>query len=541
MNPQDLFARLQTAAAALSSRQMISLALAFVSVVGITIASAYWLNTPTYDVLFSGLDSEAAGAVLTRLKASKVDYKLEDGGRTVMVPNSRINELRLDIASQGMPGTGRVGFEIFDRTSFGVTDFMEHVNYRRALEGELARTIASIGEVAGARVHIALPQQSIFSGSQEKTTTASVVLKLRENRKLPASTVNAIAGLVAASVESLRPESVVVIDNFGRSLSKPSAAGEEANGGEQMERQQRIEQEMSTRLVALLEPIVGAERVHVNVNAKLSTDSQEETEERWDPTPIVRSRQSMTQAASVPVNGTMAAGARANLPPPTAGPALAVSAPPPLVQGNSSVAETTNYEVSKLTRHRVQPRGDIARLSVAVVVDDNRTAAQEGQAKGTPRTAEEIQKIHDLVAASVGLDAMRGDQLTVENIAFEEAPVEKIAPVPVWERYQPQAFEAGRILAIVLISLLALFGVVRPMVRGSLDTRPALAAAGSANRIQPRTVKDLESEIDAELDAAASAAPRRLPTLTRRAATLTEKEPEQTARLLRAWLAEEER
>jgi flagellar M-ring protein FliF len=202
---QQLLTRLKTAAGALSAQQLTSLALAFVAVVGLTIGSAYWLNAPTYGVLFSDMDTETAASVVTKLKSEKVAYVLDEGGRTVRVPIAKVDELRLELAGQGMPTSGRVGFEIFDRTAFGVTDFLEHVNYRRALEGELARTIGSLGDVASARVHLAMPRESLFT-SQEQPAKASVVLKLRTNRPLPASTVAAITGLVAASVESLRPE-----------------------------------------------------------------------------------------------------------------------------------------------------------------------------------------------------------------------------------------------------------------------------------------------------------------------------------------------
>src|SRR5262245_33829245 len=161
--------------------------------VSLVIGSAYWLNTPSYTVLFSDMDSESAGSVVTKLKADKVPYTLDEGGRTVRVPSSRVDELRLAFTSQGMPASGRVGFEIFDRTAFGVTDFLEHVNYQRGLEGELARTIATISEVGGARVHIAMPQPSLFAG-HDQPTKSSVVLKLRSNRQLSTQTVNAITG-----------------------------------------------------------------------------------------------------------------------------------------------------------------------------------------------------------------------------------------------------------------------------------------------------------------------------------------------------------
>jgi flagellar M-ring protein FliF len=544
-----IFNRVKSAAAALSPQQLTTLAIAFVAVVGLTIGSAYWLNVPTYGVLFADMDSETAASVVTKLKNDKVAYLLDDGGRTVRVPASRVDELRLDMASQGMPTSGRVGFEIFDRTAFGVTDFLEHVNYRRALEGELARTIASVGDVASARVHIAIPRESLFA-NQEQPAKASVVLKLRTNRPLPASTVNAITGLVAASVESLRPEAVVVIDNFGRSLAHASANADDPAGGPQLEHQQGLERDMAARVVALLDPILGAGHVRVNVNAQLDPGSKEETEERWDPSPVVRSRQSVSQVAGGGTATQGVAGTRANLPPDPKAPKppeTTLAAVPPA----QHTAETTNYELGRVTTHRLQPRGKLTRLSVAVVVDDEREVASEnGKSvrRSKPRSAPEIQKVHDLVAASVGLDTERGDQLTVENIAFEETPTEDVPPAPKWQQYGPQVFDAARLLGIVAVIAFAFFGVIRPALNRVMATATlpagAIARAGTAGppAAALRTVEDLEGEIDAELRAAANlGTARRLPVLTRRVAAMTQREPENTARLLRTWLSEEER
>src|SRR4029079_6099540 len=273
-----------------------------------------WLNTPNYGVLFSDMDTESAQSVIARLKTDKVSYVLDDGGRTIRVPTTRVDDLRLEFAAQGMPGSGHIGFEIFDKTAFGVIDFLEHVNYRRALEAERARTISTLAEVAGARVPIAMPQPSLFSG-RDQPTKASVILKLRNKSQLPPSTVAAITGLVSASVESLKPEAVVVIDNFGRPLSRTEDPDDVA-GAVGIERQQRIERELSARVINLLEPIIGAGRVRVNVSAKLNSDTNEETEEKWDPTPIVRSQQTVTQTANRPAGGAQRhARHRTNLPP----------------------------------------------------------------------------------------------------------------------------------------------------------------------------------------------------------------------------------
>lgn len=547
MNLESLIARLRAMGSALSGAQMATLVTAFVAVVGLVVGSAYWINAPTYAVLFADMDPESAGGVVTRLKNDKITFILDDGGRTIRVPATRVDELRLNFASQGMPASGRIGFEIFDRTAFGVTDFLEHVNYRRALEGELARTIGTIAEVASARVHIAMPRPSLFAG-QDQAAKASVVLKLRNNHALPSSTITAISGLVAAGIEGLRPEGVVIIDNFGRPLTRASEGGAETASGFQAERQQRIEHELSARVVSLLEPIVGAERVRVNVSAKLNADSQEETEERWDPTPVVRSHQSVVQAGTAAGTAQGVAGARANVPPPpdpspkpaaprTAGtPASNV----PVVAQPTHTTEMTNYEVGRLTRHRIHPQGQIARLSVAVLLDDDHGAGPPTRAKH--RSAQEILKIHDVVAAAVGLDVERGDQLTVENIPFEEPVADtQVSPPPWWRRYAPLLLDMGRIVAVLLIATFVVFGVVRPTVRRALG--PAEVSGAAVVPQLPRTVADMEGEIAAELDNADEpAAPqRRLPVLTRRVAKLAQQEPENAARLVRSWLAEEER
>src|SRR5688500_6414253 len=255
MDPQQLLARLRTLTSSFSGGQLAMLALSFVMVVGIVAGSAWWLNAPSYVLLFSDMDPESAGQIVTRLKTLKVQYQLDEGGRAIRVPAERVDELRLELTSQGMPASGRVGFEIFDRTAFGATQFLEQVNYRRALEGEIARTIGTISEVSNARVHIAMGKDSLFG--EPRPAQASVVLKLRGSRPPSAATINGIGNLVASSVEGLRPEAVVILDSYGRPLARPQGDELDASGTAQMERQQRLEREMSARVVALLEPVVG--------------------------------------------------------------------------------------------------------------------------------------------------------------------------------------------------------------------------------------------------------------------------------------------
>jgi len=558
MEPQHLLSRLRTLTASLTAGQILSLVLAFVLVVGIVSGSTWWLNKPTYALLFADMDPETAGQVVTRLRNLNVQYQLDEGGRGIRVPAERVDELRLELTAQGMPASGRVGFEIFDRTAFGATEFLEQVNYRRALEGELARTIATIDDVAGARVHIALGRDSLFGESQP--SKASVVLKLHGSRSLPTPTVTGISNLVAASVEGLRPEAVVILDSYGRPLARPTGDETDPLGAAQAERQQRLERDMAGRVVALLEPVVGTNRVRVNVALRLNPQALEETQELWDPnTAVVRSRQATADMAAAGTAAGGVAGARGNIPPPAPPapgaqpPPASAAAPPAMAAGpaSSRSAETTNYEISRTTRRTVQPAGEIARLSVAVILDDNHvvTPGENGETTVTrePRKQEDLQKIQDLVAAAVGLEPDRGDQLTVQNIAFDEPPVEDVPPPTTLERYAPQIWDASRMVSVLVIGVVALLVFVRPIMRRVGVEAPRAAAvavaAPAAGGQVVRTVADLESEIEAQIDAAAAQRleGRRVSVLTRKAGAFSAKEPENVAKLLRSWMDEPER
>jgi flagellar M-ring protein FliF len=575
LNPEQLAAHIKRLTETLSRQQLITLASVFIAVVGVLVGTAYWINAPTFAVLFSDMDPESASSVVARLKTDKVDYRLDEGGQTVRVPTAKLDELRLAFSSQGMPASGRIGFEIFDRTAFGTTEFLEHVNYRRALEGELGRTISTIGEVSSARVHIAMAKDSLFAAEKEPAK-ASVVLKLRGRKPLAPQTIAAITGLVAASVEDLRPESVVLLDTFGRSLtSRPDVDDQEASGLS-LDKQHRLERDLSTKVVALLEPIVGEGHVRVNVAARLNGESAEQTEERWDPTTVLRSKQTSSDIGAVPGTSSavglgggsaVGAGARANMPPPVPAPgAPAVIATPVAALSPGSPAsrtvEAATYEVSRVTRHTISPSGQVARLSVAVLVDDNRTVAAEagGEApKPKPRNPEEIERIHKLVAAAVGFEEDRGDQLTVENISFEEGePVEPDAPTTVMQRVtsvvqSDGAFEAGRMLGVLMLAVMAFLLFLRPVMNRALlpnttISLPAAAAPATAPALVPAglpptaaaaglpTVAALEQQVEA----AAFPEEQRLTTLTRSITKLAEDEPEAVARLVRTWISDNE-
>jgi flagellar M-ring protein FliF len=548
----QLLVRLKGFSGSLTTRQLVSLVLAFVTVVGLVIGTAFWMNRPSYTLLFEDMDQAALAEVVTRLDAQKVDYELVPGGRGVRVPTTQVDRLRLDFSAEGLPSSGRIGFEIFDRTAFGQTEFLEHVNYRRALEGEIARTIASISEVSSARLHIAMARDSLF-GAREQPAKASVILKLRNpSRPLAPATVTGITNLVAASVEGLRPEAVVVMDSYGRPLARPPADDDAPLGAAQQERQRSLERDMSERLVAMLEPVVGPDRVRVNVSMRLSAASEERTEEKWDPaTSVIRSRQLTTDGTPGSVVGAVA-GARANLPQAAGADGVPPATPPsPALTASGRSSETTNYEISRTTTHTVKPSGDVARLSVAVILDDD--VVQKKEADGTTtstrqsRKPEELQKIHGLVAAAVGLDTTRGDQVTVENIAFDAGPVEPLAEPGFIERFGPAAGEGAKLLGVLVLAGLAMLLVIRPIVQAALGG-PRPLPAGTPGAVPqgalPRSVEEVEQEIEAQLAAAAGAKQLetvKMPLLTKKANALVSNEPENAARLLRAWLAEGER
>ena len=562
----------------LSPMQLASLGGVLLAVMGVVLGSAYMLNQPDYTLLYTDLDATSATSVVERLKAADVPYELIDGGRSIRVASDRADEMRLTLASEGVPESGRIGFEVFDRTQFGTTEFLEQVNFRRALEGELARTIATIGDVASARVHIALAKKSIFAGQTEEAK-ASVVLKLKSGRALSEATVRGIAGLIAGSVESLRPEQVTIVDTAGRSLLRTSD-GAAATAMAAAERESQVAREMEAQLVGLLETIVGPGRARVSVAAQVSTASQEETQESFDPETVVRSRQMSSEPVPGAKNAGGVAGTRANLPEAGTTPAEGGAAAAATTNPNARVQETTNYEVGKRVVRRIEPSGQVSRLSVAVLVDNIPTTETDANGATTtaskPRDPAELERINRLVAAAIGLDTDRGDRLTVENIAFD---VPQEAPVEAPDMMTRVGDIAGRYwrpvvmpLLMVVVVALAFTTVFRPMVRGLLARAaepttlpvalgPGLAtagaapggAAGAAAAAPPMSVvgvqmpdgvpsiADLQSQFEAQLDrdlvSQGMTPERRIPILTKKIARRADADPAQVATAMRGWLS----
>ncbi|MBL8207841.1 MAG: flagellar M-ring protein FliF [Blastocatellia bacterium] len=456
----------------------------------------YFGSQTEYGVLFSDLKNTDAQAIIEQLKASNVPYQLSGGGSVISVPSERVSELRLQMASSTLTG-GHVGFDIFDRGNFGATDFSQKVSYQRALEGELARTLEGLDEVETARVHITPQRESVFAEKKEKGK-ASVVLRMRQSRELSRERTDAIVNLVASSTEGLDPSDVTVMDNRGRLLSAPGR-NTGATGGanvfnSHLETRQKLETETASRIVALLEPVVGKGHVQADVAAEVDFSQIEQTEEKYDPqSAVIRSQQSSAEYRTPGPIISGVVGARGNdpnnrvppptptptpTPPPVNGQGQAVPQPTPAmpaqVAPDQRNASTLNYEIDKTVRRTIGGLGRVTRLSASVLVDHK---AVNGAS--VARAPEELKRIQDLVAAAIGVDPKRGDQVVVESFPFNKTDDE--AAKPTWlDRYRDMVLTGIKYGSLVLAALLLIFFVVRPAQKAltsSTESEPKLLAA----------------------------------------------------------------
>lgn len=448
-----------------------------------------WGQTPDYRVLYSNLSDRDGGTIIDSLQQMNIPYKFAEGGGALLVPSNLVYEARLKLASQGLPKGGTVGFELMENQRFGITQFAEQVNYQRALEGELARSVQSIGAVAAARVHLAIPKPSVFIKEQQKPS-ASVVLSLQGGRLLDSAQVSAIVHLISSSVPELSAKNVTVVDQSGTLLSE-SHSGNPVGGldASQLKYVQQIEQHYASRIEALLIPLLGINNIRAQVSADIDFSRTEQTSEIFKPnqnpaTSVVRSQQSSeATSGSGPTGGVP--GALTNQPP--------VPATAPIVSGpgspgganaanvglsNMQKESTVNYEVDRTISHTILPVGTIKRLSVAVVLNGNRKVMDaKGKSSSKPLDDAEKEQISNLVRDAMGFDQKRGDSLNVQVAAFSESK-EILEEIPFWK--QPDMIElAKNIIKYALIAgimLFVVFRIIKPVFSSLLTT---LNSAGS--------------------------------------------------------------
>ena len=476
---------------ALDRSQRMRLGAGIALLVVAAVAAMVMGRQPDYKVLFSNLSDKDGGAIVAQLSQMNVPYKHADGGGAILIPAERVHDVRLRLATQGLPRGSVTGFELMETNRFGMTQFQERLNFQRGLEGELTRSIQALSSVQGARVHLALPNQNGFFREQQKPS-ASVLVSLHPGRILDRAQLAGIVHLVASSVPELAPSAVSVLDDTGKLLSQsPDAAGEEGINAQQLLYVQQIEQQYARRIMEILEPVVGRNNVKAQVSAELDFSRTESTSEQFRPnqTPdsgAIRSQQVLESSGTANKTATGVPGAVANQPPaPSAAPVNGAN-PAPTTGGQQGAEEstskresTTNYEVDKTVKVTRGNNWAIKRLSAAVVVNYQALAEEKGGASPKPLTPEQIEQMTGLVRETIGFNKERGDSVNLMNTPFltSETPA---AAVPLWK--QPETIELAKTFAwplgAVLFAALVLLGLVRPALKGTAKPAEAVPVAG---------------------------------------------------------------
>ncbi|HEX7686738.1 MAG TPA: flagellar basal-body MS-ring/collar protein FliF [Burkholderiaceae bacterium] len=451
------------------------------ALVAVVIAIGLWSSQGDYRVLFANLPDKEGGAVVAQLAQMQVPYKFAEGGSAILVPADKVNEVRLKLASQGLPKSSVVGFELMDNARFGQTQTQERVNLQRALEGELTRTISSIDAVESARVHLALPNQNGFFREQQKPS-ASVVLMLRGGRVLDRAQLAGIVHLVASSVPELQPKDVSVLDQTGTLLTQNGDHDGQGLDPTQLQYVNQMEGGYVKRIQELLEPVVGAANLRATVTADVDFSQSDATSEQFKPNQgdpkdaTVRSQQLSDTGTGANAVPSGVPGATSNTPPvPATAPINGASAPLQAAQGgsvgpNGHRETVTNYEVDRTVRVARGATGLVRRLNAAVVVNQKTTTDAKGKTTTTPLTQEEMDKLTALVQEAIGYDKDRGDSVKVINAPFKVEAAPKEEELPLWkQQWLLDLLRAGGVPAgLTLVALAVLFGLVRPAVMAAL-------------------------------------------------------------------------
>ncbi|MBS0378683.1 MAG: flagellar M-ring protein FliF [Proteobacteria bacterium] len=527
---------------------LLLLGIAAAVAVGLTVAM--WSRGTSYSLLYANLSAEDQAQVAQALDAAQIHYRLQPGSNAIEVQSDRLADARLKLAGQGLPEGGG-GFATLDKDpGFGVSQFVESARYQHALETELARTIANLRPVEGARVHIALSRQSAFV-RDHRPASASVFVQLKAGQRLEQQQVQAIINLVASSIPELEANQVTVVDQQGRLLSQPPGHDEFSLREEQFDLVRRLEDDYRQRVEALLTPLVGSGHVRAQVVAQLDMAASEEAREQYRPeSQVVRSEQSTEQtnhegggSAGVPgaLTNQPPAGGVAQPPPAPAAPSAAApagaagkaaanaapAAPAPMPPENISRESTKNYEIDRTLAYTHEPGGKLKRLTVAVLVDDVHSTDKDGKSTSTPLSAAQIDHITQLVKDAVGFDQARGDTVSVVNASFTPetpAPEGEIQAPAIWEK--PLFRDLVSLVCGALVLVVLVLTVLRPLVKNLLtiprERSVALAAAGAAT-LPPQAAQ-------------ATADPTQQ---LNQARTLVSQDPKRVAQVVRGWVEQD--
>ncbi len=481
---------------ALPTTQKIALVAAPILVLGVLLTIATFATRQNYTVLYSGLSQEDMSAVMSELDKDGVNYKIGQDGKSILVPEPQVRDIRLKLAAKGIPSKGIVGYEIFDKTGIGVSDFQNQVNFKRAVEGELARTILRMSGIEDVRVSIGMPQKSIFLREEEEPT-ASVFVKLKPGYELTLEQVKAIRNLVSASVPRLKPKNVVVVDDKGRDLTAMLEDTEDTLRDRELKLKAEFERRLEREVQRALEEAIGFGSVKVKVSADLDFTKREQKEEIYDPdmTAVVSQQKKKERTTTGGVAGVP--GAQANIPP---GAGAVVGAGQVLTEKSETI---TNYEVSKKEVYSVDPAIKLKRLSVGVIVDANIKNL-------------DLEKVKRIVSASAGINPQRGDVLTVEAIPFQKPPFEK--PAPDYEKY----VKLGLLVFLVLVaSILALLVLRKALKKKDMAPLPAIPSGPTFGVIEGAEEIRMKAERVEAIEAIVKAA---------------REEPDKVAKIIKGWL-----
>lgn len=471
-------------------QQVLSLLVVVAAMIAIVSGAWMWGQSPDYRVLYSNLSDRDGGAIIEALQQQNIPYKFAEGGGALLVPSSQVHEIRLRLASQGLPKGGTVGFELMENQKFGTSQFLEQINYQRSLEGELARSMQTLASVESARVHLAIPKPSVFVKEQQQPS-ASVVLTLHPGRVLDPGQVNAIVHLVSSSIPNMPANSVTVLDQTGTLLSASRDGSADSMDATQLKYVRQVEQDYIKRIEDIVAPLTGAANVRAQVTADIDFSFAEQTAETYKPNQppnqaAIRSTQTMESGNGVSTPGGVP-GALSNQPPaPAAAPIVAATGTPAAAAATSSNMHkeaTTNYEVDRTIRHTKLPVGSIRRLSVAIVMNNRSVTDKSGKTTSRPFTESEKAQISTLVKSAMGFDAKRGDTLNLLNSSFNnDVPEAVVDTTPVWK--QPQTIELAKdglkYLLIAGVLLFLVFGILRPAFKNLMTAASTPISAPSS-------------------------------------------------------------
>ncbi len=554
---EDLKAQVQGFAALPAVRQ-IGLMIGLAASIALGVAVVLWSQSPGYSLLFANLPPQELAEVARQLDEANVPYQLEHGSNAILVPADRVHKLRMKLAAQGLPQAPEGGYDLLDKDpGFGVSRFRERILYQRALEGELARTIASLAAVQAARVHLAIPKQSVFVRDRA-SPRASVLVQLRPGARLKEDQVSGIVNLLASSVPELKPEGVTVVDQKGRLLNDHERDEKLALSTEQFEYNRKVEEAYRKRIMEILAPIVGPAGVRAEVTAELDFTRAEETREQYRPQrDAIRSEQ-IRESLTVEGEARGVPGALTNQPP--RGGTLSTTEGEQANARDKSKEVVRNYELDRTISHSRFAPGRVKRLSVAVMLDYRKKLGDDGKIEQVPLSDEELARLTELVKKAVGFDPQRNDSINLVAMPFQaDALAAPLEEPPLWQ--QPWVWELAKPVLGALFVLLLSLGVLRPTLKNLARHGHIIESEANAQRLPgPEGAGDLAQlpgpegaaaeaggdlvaragdDEDQEEDEEAESEARPRPTVED-ARTLVQQDPRRVAQLVREWVSADE-